>query len=173
MRIIPLLLLILTAGCSVKYVAPLDGDRAQVRIFAPQFAGFSGLRVVYYNESSCDAPMVFGVVSGLTTTDSDPGTSIPGASMLEAGAYVDRFITASPKVQMTFRGTRSNRICTAPVVFSLEKDKRYELAYSWKGDRCYVELNELVGSVDALQKVRVPVTRAENPCYSGFSGVAL
>jgi len=160
--------IIFITGCSAKYVSPQVGDRAQLRVVAPGFGGWAGLRIVYYDNGSCDSPYVFGIISGVGTTKSDVGTSIPKTKLTSENEYFDRYIKAG-KTKMTIRGSYTTLVCTVPFEVNLEKDKNYELHHYWSDGKCHVNVRE-IGNTDSILVLN---NNLDSPCYSGFAGVGL
>lgn len=171
MRILILAICFMVTGCATKYIAPTNSNLAQLRINAPQFGGWSGMRAVLYQDGSCDKPTIFGVISGVYTSDSDLNTTIPTIENHEKGKYFDKFIEADKTIKMTVSGSFAATNCKVPVEFVLQKGGIYEMFYYWEGRSCKVEIVN-INKLNESSNGRVKLTDPIKPCYSGFSGPA-
>ena len=168
MRLFFLFVMLFLVGCSAKYIPPKNGNEAQVRIVAPGFGGWAGLRAVYYENGSCELPRVFGIITGLGSTKSDIGTTIRTTPSIANSEYFDRFVSPG-KTSMTFGSSFMNKVCKIPLEVIFEPNKSYEIHHSWSNEECHINVYELSenGTID------IPVHTPVNACLSGFEGAAL
>jgi hypothetical protein len=158
-------------GCATPYKAPQNANLAQLRVYAPDFAGWSGIRLVNYDNGKCETPSIVGVISGLHTSKSDPNTTIPKNNKHVKGGYIDKFIEADTELNMTIAGFFMNSSCRVPMAYTLGPNENYELHYYWSGDKCYVEINNISNILND-KKYPINMAKPEKACSTGFSGPA-
>ncbi len=166
--LIALLLCVAATGCATKYTPPESGEKSKIRIEASQFASLSSMRAVYYKNGSCDEPYVLGFISGISTTESDPGADTPGNKNLKSGTYFERIISSHDETNITMQGHIFGSICSIPFSFSAKPDENYRLHYFWQGSKCHITIERLILNDKGIEFLPIEVQAQKSPCATGF-----